>query len=55
MNDFRCYMNQPEIPCYTCKHALNRGEFRECAIGGTGYKHIGMIVDCEKWEGEEEE
>ena len=55
MNDFRCYMNEPEIPCYSCKHALNRGEFRECSIGGTGYKHIGMVVDCEKWESEEEE
>ena len=54
MNDMRCYMNPP-IPCYTCKHALKRGEFRECSVGGTGYKHIGMVVDCEKWEGEEKD
>lgn len=49
------YMNLPEPMCYSCKHALNRGNFRECAAGGTGYKHIGMIVDCDIYESEEEE
>lgn len=55
MNDMRCYMNPPEPQCYSCKYALKRGKFRECSVGGTGYKHIGMIVDCEKWESNKEE
>lgn len=49
------YMNPPEPQCYSCRHALKRGEFRECSKGGTGYKHIGMLVDCDMWEGEEDE
>lgn len=55
MNDFRCYMNPPEPKCYSCIHALKRGDFRECAVSGTGYKHIGMIVECQEYESEDTE
>lgn len=47
------HMNPPEPPCYTCTHAVKRGNFRLCKVGGHGYKHIGEWIACEKWEQEE--
>ena len=36
--------------CYTCSHALPRGNFRLCMVGGDGYKHIGEKVRCKKYK-----
>lgn len=52
---FEQYMNSPEPPCYTCRHALRRGPFRICMAGGLGYLKIGELVDCDKYQEVEDE
>ena len=44
----------PRPPCYTCKYAIKRGNFRLCKIGKEGYKNIGEWGDCDEYETEDE-
>lgn len=39
-------MQSSDPPCYTCRHALKRGNFRVCSKQGVGYKHIGEKIVC---------
>lgn len=36
--------------CYSCIHALKRGNFRLCVEGGDGYCHIGEDVRCKAYQ-----
>lgn len=42
--------------CYDCIHARRRGKFRECAVGGKGYKKLNEITaSCGEYIKVEEE
>lgn len=43
---FDLQTSKTDPPCYTCKHALKRGNFRVCSKQGVGYKHIGEKIVC---------
>lgn len=51
---FDQFMNPPEPPCYTCRHALRRGPFCICMTDGRGYLKIGEPVNCNKYQEAEE-
>ena len=48
-------MQLSDPPCYTCKHALKRGNFRVCSKQGVGYKHIGEKIVCNLFERSEDD
>lgn len=43
---FDLQTSKTDPPCYTCRHALKRGNFRVCSKQGVGYKHIGEKIVC---------
>lgn len=44
-----------EPPCYNCKFAVKRGNFRLCMIGKPGYKKIGIWESCSDQKKRDEE
>lgn len=52
---FDLQTSKTEPPCYTCRHALKRGNFRVCSKQGVGYKHIGEKIVCNLFARSEDE